>query len=729
MTKQKNLGEKPRGNAAFLAVICVAVAAVLLSVTYMYAADVFRPAPKVEIKANNTYEKTLRAVTDINYEPFSYADANGDYTGLDVELMNEIANRLQMNLDLELTDWPDANEKFRSGKADIIMNMETDLLTNDPSVIFTVPTVEKQYVLYGRESARSIANVYGKRIASLHKLPDLGLDDIVYFDSYAKIFARLNAGEFDFAICPIQVGNTFLDKLHMDDVRPSYAVSHVYGALALHAEDTELKNRINDVLKELDRENFFEKLDKKWISHRYENMTVTGMLKNHPNLGVLIVCSVLLILFMSIYIFMQRRSALEKEKFTVSLQENLALIDSQKANLEAKQTELMAAKLKAEEGSRAKSAFLSNMSHDIRTPMNAIIGFTDLAIKDAGNTEKVSEYLQKIKASSSYLLSLLNDVLEMSRIESGKIELEEAPCNLPQIFGDIRNIIEGQAAKKRQTLLISTAGIVHENVVCDRLRLNQIIINLLSNAIKYTPEGGKISVTVTEQKDAPEGFGAYEIRVKDNGIGMAKDFAKKVFNAFEREKNSTISGIQGTGLGMAITKRIVDLMRGTIAVVTEEGIGTEFIFGVNFKLAPKPAATPDETKPAERRTDFTGIRILLTDDMDVNRKIAAAILQMHGFEVDEAKNGAEAVQMLKDAGANHYRLILMDIQMPVMNGYEASKTIRALDDKNLAAIPIFAMTANAFDEDKKAAADAGMNGHIAKPIDEKKLLDELAKVL
>ncbi|MBR1815340.1 MAG: response regulator [Lachnospiraceae bacterium] len=520
----------------------------------------------------------------------------------------------------------------------------------------------------------------------------------------------------------------------------------------------------------------------------------------------------------------------------------------------------------AQAANRAKTSFLSNMSHDIRTPMNAIIGFTNLALLDTGNQEVMEEYLTKIKASSEHLLSLINDVLEMSRIESGKIELNEAPVNLPDILHDLATIIIGQVEGKNQELFMDAVNVTDEDILCDKLRLNQVLLNLVSNAIKYTGSGGKISVRIIQKAPASEGSAPYEIRVKDNGMGMAPEFAEKVFEAFERENTSTISGIQGTGLGMAITKRIVEMMNGTISVDTKLNEGSEFIVKVDFKvcqgnkkdyhipqlngvhalvvdddydvcdsttklladmdmrsewtlsgkeavLRAKQAKERDDSfgvyiidwrlpdlsglevarrirneigddtpillmtaydwlairdeaegigingfcnKPLFKSelyeslvrvigavdegdteevdteavtVDFSGKRLLLVEDIEINRQIALTLLEMYGFTVEEAENGEKAVRKIDEAGGDYFDAILMDIQMPVMNGYDAARGIRALPEGKGATIPIIAMTANAFDEDKQLALAAGMNGHIAKPIDTDKLVEVLSKYL
>ncbi len=392
-------------------------------------------------------------------------------------------------------------------------------------------------------------------------------------------------------------------------------------------------------------------------------------------------------------------------------------------------------KMQAEESSKAKSMFLSSMSHDIRTPMNAIMGFTSLAMKNAEDPKRTRDYLAKILSSGDHLLALINDVLEMSRIESGKIHLEESPCSLVKILDELYCIIHGQAESQQLELSMDASGITDPFVYCDRLRLNQVFLNLLGNAVKFTPPGGRIFVQIEQTAHTADGYGTYTIRVRDTGIGMSPEFARKVFTPFERERTSTVSGIQGTGLGMSITKNIIDLMGGTIQVVTAPGEGTEFIIHLRLRLQEEqtesdPQAAPWETaEPDEDLPDFTGRHILLVEDNDLNREIAQEILSEAGFQVDEAENGSIALEKLHAAAPGYYDLILMDIQMPVMDGHEAARTIRALKDPALAATPIIAMTANAFEEDRQAALKAGMDHHLPKPLDVEQLFCLLSEIL
>ena len=389
----------------------------------------------------------------------------------------------------------------------------------------------------------------------------------------------------------------------------------------------------------------------------------------------------------------------------------------------------------AESASKAKSTFLSNMSHDIRTPMNAIIGFATLALDDIRDGKKVEDYLSKILSSSKHLLGLINDILDMSRIESGKVVLEEQETDLVTTLQELQSIMEGQAKERKLKLHVDYSNLRDRHVYCDKTRLNQVMFNLLANAVKFTSEGGSIWLTMSQLEPTyeVEDRAIYEIRVKDTGIGMDKAFIKHIFEPFERERTSTVSKIQGTGLGMAITKNIVDMMGGTIEVESQKGVGTEFIIRLELRLqAEAGVANEDGTKQhghAEGVAEFAGKRLLLAEDNELNREIACMLLSKYGFVIDTAENGQEAVDLVAASAPDHYDLVLMDIQMPVMDGHEATRRIRNLEDKELAKVPVVAMTANAFDEDRKAAKECGMNGFISKPINMQEVVQALRMCL
>ena len=382
---------------------------------------------------------------------------------------------------------------------------------------------------------------------------------------------------------------------------------------------------------------------------------------------------------------------------------------------------------KAQRASHVKTMFLNNMSHDIRTPMNAIIGFTNLAASHLDDQDQARDYLNKISASSSHLLGLINDVLDMSRIESGKVVIDELPCSLPQVMRDLHSMIQPDLETKRLNFRLDDSALLHPNVVCDRLRLNRVLLNVLSNALKFTPAGGDISVVVTERPGPAPDTAFYGFRIQDTGIGMAPEFLERIFEPFERERTSTVSGIEGAGLGMSITRNLTELMKGQIVVESEKGKGSVFTCTFPFRLSEEPEGA--EAEEDEDGEPLAGRRILLAEDNELNQEIAVTILEEAGCIMDVAADGAEAVGKVRGSSNDPYDLILMDIQMPVMDGIEATKAIRALDDPRLAGLPIVAMTANAFAEDRQRVLSAGMDGHLGKPIDVDKLFSTLQNIL
>mgnify|MGYP004682422739 CR=1 FL=1 len=447
-----------------------------------------------------------------------------------------------------------------------------------------------------------------------------------------------------------------------------------------------------------------------------------------------------------------------------------------KEALEKKNHELELAVQQEAAANRAKRDFLFNMSHDIRTPMNAIIGYTTLAETNLTQPAKVADYLRKISTASQHLLSLINDVLDMSRIESGRVVLEQEPVHLPTLVQDVRDIIQSNITAKGLSFTVDLAGVRDEDVVADPLRLQRILLNILSNAVKFTPSGGSITLSVVEKSGAgeptsmgdagatssgvgetlpasPDGhaasgvsegggepqsmgpagpgsssaplrYGDYEFHVRDTGIGMSAEYQKHIFEQFSREETSTVSKTEGTGLGMPITKRLVEMMAGSIDLVSVQGQGTEFTVHLRLPLCGAPKKEMPVADPK-----FAGMRLLVVEDNELNMEITTTVLEEAGFVVDQAVNGQAALEKVATAAPGQYALVLMDIQMPVMDGYEATRRIRALPDPAKAQIPIVAMTANAFAEDRENALAAGMNEHIAKPFDIHTLLWKLAEIL
>ena len=411
--------------------------------------------------------------------------------------------------------------------------------------------------------------------------------------------------------------------------------------------------------------------------------------------------------------------------FGGSLFVSLMVFLIQRALDRIRENESLEAKLTAAEAaSRAKTFFLSNMSHDIRTPLNAIIGYTALADQDGVTPEQQRSYIRKIDRAGRQLLEIVNDVLEMSRIESGKVHLEPHRVNLEECVLESADLIRTQMETKGIAFTVDS-DVRRKWVLCDRSLLERALMNLLSNAQKFTGEGGRVALRLAEL-GGNEDTGDYEIRVRDTGIGMSDEFVEHLFSPFERERTSTISKTQGTGLGMTISKNIVEMMGGTIRVNTEKGQGTEFVINVSFPVE-SPGESHVAAKPDAAR--FDGIRALLVEDNPVNAEIAGMLLTQAGFEVETAENGQVAVDKVSGSAAGYYGVVLMDVQMPVMDGYTAARAIRALPDAELASVPIIAMTANVFEEDVRRTREAGMNAHIAKPLDIQLMMATLKSVL
>lgn len=405
------------------------------------------------------------------------------------------------------------------------------------------------------------------------------------------------------------------------------------------------------------------------------------------------------------------------------------VIQDEKEREEIQSKNLAAALTAAKSANRAKSAFLFNMSHDIRTPMNAIIGFTDLLEKNLDDKEKTVDYIKKIQSSNATLLTLVNNVLEMARIESGRTIVEEEYWDL-RLFNNTLVSIYADTIKKHGLNFSKSLDLQHYHVLCDTPKIQKIFLNLMSNAIKFTPAGGHIKFDMTEIPCEKEGVALFKTVVEDDGIGMSEEYLKSIFDQFSKERSSTESGIEGSGMGMAIVKNLVNLLEGTVNVESAPGKGTKVTVTLPLKIATaEDIEIPEKEAQELKRKDFSNKRVLLAEDNDLNAEIASTILKEAGMAVDRVENGKECYDLLNNTEAGRYDIILMDIQMPIMNGYEATREIRALGDPKKSEIPIVAMTANAFDEDRGSSLIAGMNAHLSKPIDVSELFKTLNKFI
>ena len=803
----------------------------------------------------------LKVLVNPDRKPYSYFE-DGVPRGIFPEVFTTIAKRIDLPYEfMEVKDRDDYYRLRGLKEADIILDFASDYYTaeqegykiTNPYISMTFARLTPKGFSGDINSVAcndhsDILNAYIKDVYSS--------DHILYFNDVNGCVQAVADGTaqatvlFTYTaeqVLQEDVTNRF-DLTYLNDASLSFSMGvdekqdHVLLSVLNKGVSSLGGNTLSSIV---DHETEMGRLStsKDFISFIYDN----------PLYGLLAALLIFLLIFVCFVLFFRMRAQkILKER-----------IDEVSQQYEEQKKELSDALVLADQANRAKTTFLNNMSHDIRTPMNAIIGFTTLATTHLEDKSRIKDYLEKISQSSSHLLSLINDVLDMSRIESGNVNIENKPENLPEILHGIRNIIQADIRNKRLDLFVDTVEITNENIVCDKLRLNQIILNLVSNAIKFTEPGGRISLCVTQKTSSNPGYGVYEFRVKDNGIGMSAEFAKTIFEPFTRERTSTVSGIQGTGLGMSITKNIVDMMGGTIEVFSEPGKGTEFVLNLEFELngenqemepiveleglralvvdddilscqsvskmlrqagmragwtmygkeaVIRTKEAVDEGDPYQvyvidwsmpdmngietvrqirrvigeeapiillsaydwgdiekegREAGVTGFiskplfvsdlqrtfaqifheseeektealvvtddaikdkRLLLVEDNELNREIATEILTEAGFELESAENGQIACDMVQQAEPGYYDLILMDVQMPVMDGYTATKNIRRMDPEH-ANVPIVAMTANAFEEDRKLALEAGMNGHLAKPLEIDKMMELLQTIL
>ena len=804
-----------------------------------------------------------------NYLPYSDTDKQGNVTGIVKDIIPAILDGLGMqNINVTYSGYSNYDAMVAdvsSGQIDVAFPVGGGLYYSEESGIYLSNPVSSSHadLVYKGEFSEKTTEHFAvnenNRMQYYFVRTNYPDAEITFYPSSEDCLSALLSGKASCVTLNGLRANDILRNKKYEDLslyQTSYNDARCFGVEIGNEGLLKLLNRGINVL----GTDYAQSISYRYTGGLYSYGFIDALKDHMALVGTIILIIVVVIVFLLVRdVRRTRKEVEEQEKARQNLElKNAELAESQKA--------LSDALVAAEHANRAKTVFLNNMSHDIRTPMNAIVGFAALAASHIDNKEQVQDYLGKISVSSQHLLSLINDVLDMSRIESGKVTIEETDVHLPDVIHGLRTIIQSNITAKQLELFIDTQNVMHEDIITDKLRLNQVLLNILSNAIKFTPAGGKITFRVIEKPSSVDNIANFEFRIKDNGIGMSEEFQKSIFEAFSREKTSTVSGIQGTGLGMAIAKNIVDMMGGVIMVNSTEGKGSEFIVelpckisNISAKFEPIPelqgvrvlvadddtdtclsvcsmlreiGVRPDWTnygkeavirakdaldsadefrvyiidwqmpdlngietvrrirkviggsapiiiltaydwseieeeareagvtafcsKPlfmselrnvmaqplmisldkqteekseAEAKPDFSGKRVLLAEDNELNQMLAENMLTDVGLAVEIANDGTEAVEKMKSAPAGYYDIILMDVQMPQMDGYEATRQIRALEDNEKAGIPIVAVTANVFEEDRQIAMEAGMNGHLAKPYDVPDIMKTLKELL
>lgn len=676
------------------------------------------------IRQYQSGEKKLIVGVWTDRAPLSYVE-NGKLKGILPELFDKIMQKAGIPYTIKLPkDKADYEKMCLDGSVDVIMDWRHDNIPlaeerdyalskkylDTRIVLLKRNTLKEQPHTFAVENTTRLSNVEDKLVDDANIFLTNNVDESVRAVAYGKADATylyyymalyyLNQGSYKNLVYEI-----------LDNPGPDVHIAFTTGV------NHELSGIISKCISQISNEERTQIINK-YTTFQPQNMDFITYIAYNPQMTLLFFVFILAISLGFLLMYMR----LHEKKRLLAQEQAYAV----------KQEQLAEA---AQAANKSKTSFLFNMSHDIRTPMNAIIGFANLAQNAKCSTEQMHNYLSKILVSSQHLLSLINDILEMSRIESGKITLEPVPTSWSELLQELHTIMQEQLESKKQSFTISIAPLTHDYVMIDKLRMEQVLVNLVSNASKYTPENGSISVELAQYPAAKPNHAIYKISVIDNGMGMSEDFVKKIFSPFERANSTTVSKIQGTGLGMSITKSIIDLANGTIDVKSKLGEGTEIIVAVTLclctdaEIATLNAKQLDNPQAQAEQPDFKGKRLLVVEDNKLNREITVTILEQTGIITEQAEDGSVAVKMVQEAAPGYYDLILMDIQMPIMDGYEATKQIRALPNKRLAQLPIIAVSANAFEEDKKASLAAGMDGHIAKPINVPDLFALMQKLI
>lgn len=719
-SKKKHPGLKSKHNffmpLLIILILILIIVPVLFTCVHM---GMFSDEPTVDLKSTAPKDApVLNIASDYDFCPNSYINKKGEFSGLYIEIATEAANRLGMKPVFKSGKWLDCRKMLTDGDADVLLGLE--IFSNMEGTLRTIPICSDELKVYGKNTIDSAAALTGKKVALMARSVikatyDLQCKYVEYYNN-TEILEAVEKGEADYGICHEAVSQKIIEKNDFH-LKPSLTIAKSYPAMAVKDTNPKLQKKLNNVLQKMSTDGTIGRLQQKWITDFTKNRSFSYVLSTNQLFYITFFIGMAAMICICI-IFL-----ITDKKQEIYIQ---SLLDYQKK-----------LKLSNEETQRAnqsKSEFLSHMSHDIRTPMNGIIGMTNRIRTHKDNTDIIDSCLNNIDVASGYLLSLINDVLDMSRLEKNIINIEHIPFDLKKLLNNIYIMFEDDIQNSNINLTFHTDAVIHNKLIGSPMHLQRIFMNLIGNALKYTDSNGNVDVFVTENSSKdnkePEKT-SFEFIVKDDGIGMTDDFLKNsLYKPFTQENDNVRTKYQGTGLGMSIVHEIVNAMNGTINAKSIQGTGTTFTVVLNFSIdtnAKNEIAKSDSLTTPASATDITGMNVLVVEDNNLNIEIVRFLLEDMGATVVTAENGQIAVDKFSQSATGEFDAILMDIMMPVMDGLTATETIRKLAHEDALSIPIIAVTANAFDEDKKKTTAAGMNDHLTKPIDPEKLKAVLYK--
>ena len=666
------------------------------------------PVVETKVEASGEDAPVLKIATDYDFCPNSYINKDGELSGLYIEVMTEAANRLGMKPVFETSDWMGCRKMLTDGDVDVLLGLE--IFSNMEGTLRTIPVCSDELCVYGKQKIDSAAALAGKRVALMTRSViettyDLQCEYVEY-GTNTEILKAVENGDVDYGICHGAVATKIIEKNGFHLVT-GLSIAKSYPALAVKDDREELRDNLNNALQEMSLDGTIGRLQNKWITDFTRNTSFIYVVQHNAIFYITFAAGVLMLLFIVIAFRMAYNYQEKYIRTLLDYQEKLkhSNEETQRAN-------------------RAKSEFLSHMSHDIRTPINGIMGMAEIMKENLDDPEVLRNCLEKTDKASKHLLSLINDVLDMSKIGSEGIRLEEVPLDLNEEIDKIHAIVDVQARDKNLNFQIHTDNIQHPDLLGSPAHLRRILLNLISNALRYNRPGGSINVGISELNSDGE-YALFEIKVEDTGIGMSQEFLENsLFKPFTQEDDSVRTEYHGTGLGMSIVKELVNSMKGTIQAESQVGKGTTFIINLSLKI--DQDAVHHKEIHRESVHDIKGMKILVAEDNELNMEIILYMLESAGTSVTPVQNGQDAVESFTASAPGSYDVILMDIMMPVMDGLEATKLIRGLPREDAGTVPIIAMTANAFEEDRKKTLEAGMNDHLTKPISSETLTEVLA---